>query len=116
MVVHEGILAPPDVPPKVDDTGLNLFFSFGNYGLLNRGFLIHGTFVQGRGEFLRSTGCGSEKCEISCFWLSFPLLLMVIAPWPGTISPHVVISQQKETMPPLGGVKVWVLGLVPGLG
>ena len=29
MVVHGGILAPPDVPPKVNDTGLNLFFSFG---------------------------------------------------------------------------------------
>ena len=88
---------------------------FWNYGLLNRGFLIRGTFVQGGGEFLRPTGCGSENRGISCFWLSFPLLLMVIAPWPGTISPHVVISQQKETRPPLGGVKVWVLGLVPGL-
>ena len=49
MVVHAGILAPPDAPPKLDDTGLNLFFSFGNYGLLNRGFLIHGMFMEGWG-------------------------------------------------------------------
>lgn len=72
VVVHGGILALPDVPPKVDDTGLNLFFSFGNYGLLNWGFLIHGMFVEGWGEFLRPTGCGSKKRGISCFWLFSP--------------------------------------------
>lgn len=70
MVVHVGILAPPDVPPKLDDTGLNLFFSFGNYGLLNRGFLIHGMFMEGWGEFLRLTGSGPEKRGISYFCLS----------------------------------------------